>query len=428
MKSIISFFLTLFVSLQMVANTSGQPLKIISLDTPPKVAESEKLLKLPNRFYYVVSTTNDGIDGQRVHCYSSNTKEDVTLDIWIPEFFGQIEALWYSPESNSAYIAINEGGNSIREITIYKISPTHVVSSVLTLNGYLPTSYNDYDTTSMCGVEVKKDYIEIYGYTDSGQISKVLSYDLQPIKVLPPSQMQISPLGLEFVKVNTDGVNIRKYPDTKAPRWGYFYCVECEDTDRENPPCWEDDPEGHKPFTPFHPEAGKIYPFSSLSSAEGWQPVICGYEPEGNGYISSKFVDKVISIPITPDYKFSNNGLPNDISTIDKGKYKGLWTYFESAMEGDYIYIGKIVDGIIVFYGSCPAPYYNSEVKGLVKTEYGLDFGPDLAKVNSWGGMDFKIDACSDAQLDLLFSLATVNTFFTHILVAFPETEYIFTY
>ncbi len=74
-----------------------------------------------------------------------------------------------------------------------------------------------------------------------------------------PSAIKLQPLNIGFVKVNSDGVNVRKTPNPKAPRLGYFYCAECEGSDYINPELWEDDPYGVKPFTPFHPDKGMIY-------------------------------------------------------------------------------------------------------------------------------------------------------------------------
>lgn len=230
---------------------------------------------------------------------------------------------------------------------------------------------------------------------------------------------KLSPLNMGFVRVNADGVNIRKSPNVKAPRLGYFYCSECEDTDYENPQLWEDDPEGQKPFTPFHPEKGTIYPYpKNKTTVDGWQPLVDGQ------YISAKFVDEI------PHEPFSVNSFidESDIRMIKQGKYAGLCIYMtEDGMDEGFLHFGKIDDaGIIQFYGICGVPHHNSNIKGFQWIDDGFYYGSDYEKPYDWGYGPLDLSKLTTKDLDLLMSKVRPIEYFKMILVGFPDGKQFF--
>lgn len=390
---------------------------------PPKIAQSDILLKMPYQFYYFKDVvTSDDMKGRQLHCYFPNTEVDVTLDYILPDFQAYIEAAWYSPESDNAFFAINEGGNEIREITVYRISNKNDITDIMTLDGYLPSQYNNFDSSSNCSVEVLSDKIHIKGFKDNNKIDKIYSLELTNLPVLPPGEIVIEPKPIRFVKINSEGVNIRQRPELNAPRLGYFRCEECEYLDMENYAEWENNQNGVKPFKPMHPQKGEYYSYpADAESPQGWQPVDIGYNI---AYMSSKFVDNAPIRHLSAGYGLKNEELKHYISMVGNGKYKGLWTYMMWEMDGSFLYLGKCIDGIVYFYGSCPLPYFNPGSTGLIKDGDNFTFGPNLSKRDRYNNEIFDVEQLSEGELSLLMQSAEyLERGFMPILVGFPDTE-----
>ncbi len=395
----------------------------------PKVVESDIVLKMPYHFYYFKDTKNaDGIEEKQLHCYYPKTQVDVTLDLSLMGPFNSVDAAWYDDANKNAYIVFKDGGLEFMDLTVYRINSNNTVSPVMTLAGHRPNAYNDYDASGECYAEKGDNSVRLRGYQDGKLIDGFFSFDLKPLSMPVPSAIKLQPLNIGFVKVNSDGVNVRKTPNPKAPRLGYFYCAECEGSDYINPELWEDDPYGVKPFTPFHPDKGMIYFYNKTARIEdGWHPI------ENDKYISEKFVDEIIPEKIT------SLNLRNGEFThfVNQGKYVGLYMYMtEDGMDEEgQIHFGKIDDnGIIQFYAACITPRYNENVKGLQWDDdlNSFWYGPNYENkgFSSWECYPLPLDLkkLTTADIDLLMSKAKPLEGRTMIYVKFPNEESFFYY
>lgn len=377
----------------------------------PVVEESDILLKLPYQFYYLTDKTDsDGIEGRQLHCYYPNTEVDVTLDLFIPSIFGYVEAIWHYPDNDHTFIAVNEGGNEIRELSLYAISHKNEILPIIKLDGYLPTKYNDYDESQMCGIKVFKDKVHIKGCISGTTLDQYLTLGLNLLPLLPPSEISIPPCHIKAIKVNTSGVNIRREAGTNAGIWGYiddpYDWGSCE----ERETIWSDFCDNKTRFKAIHPEKGEIFIGPADNKApNGWQPIyILASDNTKTGYISSRFVDVIETVDITPGMTLFDQWWGPQIKYINSGKYKGLWIYYIIGMEGEETMLfGKTVDGKIVFYGKCDGPYYNRQtpdMKGIQLDSGKLLFGDELGLSNSVDVLD--INKLSEKDLDTIFSVA----------------------
>ena len=413
------FILTVMVAAITVYGQNLRPaLKAIG-SKAPKIEESDIALKMPYQYYYFTNDIVDGDEVRRLHCYYPKTEVDVTLDLPIYDWSFMVEASWYDEANDCAYIAINSGGLEIRELTIYKITKNNSVSEEMQLDGYTPREYNGYDTSMQCSATVIDNFVEIEGFKDGLGIHELYNFDLTPVTLSDVPNVNLSRRNIGFVRINADGVNIRKAPNAKAPRLGYFYCSQCEGTDYENPQLWEDDPEGEKPFTPFHPEKGSVYWYpKSKSIIDGWHPL---YEDQ---YVSAKFVEDVTPEPITMSRDFDRD----DIYIIKQGKHAGLCIYMiEDGMDEGILYFGRIDDaGIIQFYGTCGVPHHHSGIKGLQWIDDGFYYGSDYEKPYEWGYGPLDLKKLTTKDIDLLLSKSKPVLRINMILVGFPGEEEFF--
>ncbi len=412
------------MSINTICGQEVRPaLKAISAKSP-KIEESDIALKMPYQYYYFTKDLVDGDELTRLHCYYPKTEVDVTLDLPIYDWSFMVEASWYDKVNDCAYIAINSGGLEIRELTIYKITKKNSVSEEIQLEGYTPRAYNDYDDSLMCYATVDDQFVRIKGYKDGQEIRGLYNFDLSPVTLSTLSNVNLSPLDLGFVRINADGVNIRKAPNAKAPRLGYFYCAECEETDYENPQLWEDDPDGRKPFTPFHPEKGTIYSYpKNQSIIDGWHPL------HDSQYVSTKFVDEIIPKPIN-----LNSNIEDDhLCLIKQGKYAGLCIYMtEDGMdEVGMLHFGKIDDGgMIQFYGTCLTPRCQDGINGLKWDEeydsfyYGKNY--ENKNITYCFPQPLDLRKLTTADIDLLMSKAKPLEHISMILVDFPDGKQFF--
>lgn len=408
------FILTVIIAALTVSGQNSRPALQAIQSKAPTIEESDIALRMPYQYYYFSDDVVDGDEVRRLHCYYPKTEVDVTLDFTLDDPLAVVEAAWHDKANDHSYIAINQGGLEVRELIIYKITKKNSISEEMHLEGYTPRAYNNYDTSMQCGAAVVDNFVEIEGIKDGLIIHEIYNFDLTPVTLSDVPNINLSPRDIGFVKINADGVNIRKQPNSKAPRLGYFYCSECEDTDYENPELWEDDPEGKKPFTPFHPVKGSIYWYPKLKSIiDGWHPL------NEDQYVSAKFVEEVIPEPITMSTDFDRY----DLYIVKQGKHAGLCIYMiEDGMDEGSLHFGKIDDaGIIQFYGMSGVPHHNSGIKGFQWLDDGFYYGSDYEMPYQWGYGPLNLRKLTTKDIDLLLSKSKPVARINMILVGFPE-------
>ena len=360
-----------------------------------KIEDKEKLLVLPERFYYL-GQEQEGV--RQLHCYIPLSGTDITTDVSVPSFMGTfIEGMWTDPATGKVFIAWEDGGMEIREIHIMEVKKNGEATQIKEITGYLPRAVNGYDTSGQCGIEIKDNYIVI---TEQNQPA-VYTLGMKKGSLPVPSEMTIDNPGLGFVKITADGVNVRQMPDAKSPKLlrekQEFY---------EGIMTWEDEKEKGVTYVPCHPAKGDVLPYYiSGNITADWQPVIIGPDYSNGakrGYVSSRFTTPVEMGKIVPrmtrpaaiprDKMFEHEFTSSEIivrSTryIDNGKYKGLWINIEfpGMEEEGGIFFGKQIGDIVVYYSYSPLPSYNENILGIKKTENGLSFGEDLSAGDSYG-------------------------------------------
>lgn len=417
MKKLLLFIALVFGTIMTYGQQSSPPLKSVR-SAAPKIDKSDIVVETPDRYYYF-SDNGSQYGEEKLHCYYPESGVDVTLDLdRLQGFYSFVEAAWYDAKNDNAYIALMDGGTELCEVTIYKISPKNYVSEAMTVGGMRPCSLNDYRSDDLCGVDVHNQCVKIKGI----DVNSYYSLDLKPIYLPAPEYVKLSLPNIGFVKVNTDGVNIRREPSAKAPRLVRYKYSDWESAiDNDSFLAWEDKSRRQQ-FSPYHPVKDEIlYYNKSAYSSPGWHPVM------NEGYVSAKYVDEVTPEKITVDRRISEE-LKDDIRFIENGKYAGLclYMYHDDFTEmGNTIFFGKIVDGIVVFYGSCFAPSldFNENFKGLKKEDGTLYFGGDYKLPD-----DYSIDLCklTSADIDLLMKEAVPMEYVTDILVGFPGKEMLF--
>ncbi|GEM_PF-3587449 len=379
-----------------------------------KIEDKEKLLVLPERFYYLGQEK----DYQRqLHCYVPLSGTDITTDVSVPSFMGTfIEGMWIDPATGKVYIAWEEGGMEIREIHIMEVKKNGEATQIKEINGFNPRGANGYDASGQCGIEIKDNYIVI---TENSKPA-VYTLGLQKGSLPVPSRMKIDNPDLGFVKITADGVNVRQLPDAKSPK-----LLQEKQEYYEGMLTWEDEKETGFVYIPCHPSKGDILPYhASLTHPEDWQPVIIDNYKQG--YVSSRFTTPVGMGKIVPrmtrpaaipeDELFGHEFTSSEIivrSTryIDNGKYKGLWINIEfPGMEEDGgIFFGKQIGDVVVYYSYSPLPSYDENVFGVKKTEDGLSFGENLLAGDIYGftmGNDIDIYKLDEKGIETIYSTA----------------------
>lgn len=340
-----------------------------------KIEDKEKLLVLPERFYYLGQEK----DYQRqLHCYVPLSGTDITTDVSVPSYIGSfIKGMWSDPATGKVFIAWEEGGMEIREIYIMEVKKNGEATLIKEITGYLPRGVNGYDTSGQCEIEIKDNYIVI---TEQNQPA-VYTLGMKKGSLPVPSKMKIDNPDLGFVKITADGVNVRQMPNAKSPK-----LLREEQEFYVGMLTWEDEKEKGVTYVPCHPAKGDIIPYyTSLTHPVDWQPVIMDNYKQG--YVSSRFtapveVGKIVPRMTRPEvipedelygHQFSASEII-DRSTryIDNGKYKGLWINIEfpGMEEEGGIFFGKQIGDVVVYYSYSPLPSYDENVFGVKKTDY----------------------------------------------------------
>lgn len=379
-----------------------------------KIEDKEKLLVLPERFYYL-GQEQEGV--RQLHCYIPLSGTDITTDVSVPSFMGTfIEGMWTDPATGKVFIAWEEGGMEIREIHIMEVKKNGEATQIKEITGYLPREVNGYDTSGQCDFKIKDNYIVI---TEQNQPA-VYTLGMKKGSLPVPSKMKIDNPDLGFVKITADGVNVRQMPDAKSPKLlrekQEFY---------DGIMTWEDEKEKGVTYVPCHPAKGDILPYyASLTHPEDWQPVIMDNYKQG--YVSSRFTTPVEMGKIVPrmtrpavipedelyGYEFTSSEIiVRSTRYIDNGKYKGLWINIEfpGMEEEGGIFFGKQIGDVVVYYSYSPLPSYDKNVFGVKKTENGLSFGEDLSAGDSYGfamGNDIDIFKLDENGIESIYSTA----------------------
>lgn len=379
-----------------------------------KIEDKEKLLVLPERFYYLGQEK----DYQRqLHCYIPLSGTDITTDVSVPSFMGTfIKGMWTDPTTGKVFIAWEEGGMEIRKIHIMEVKKNGEATQIKEITGYLPRAVNGYDTSGQCGIEIKDNYIVI---TEQNQPA-VYTLGMKKGSLPVPSEMTIDNPGLRFVKITADGVNVRQMPDAKSPK-----LLREKQEYYEGALAWEDEKETGFIYIPCHPSKGDILPYyASLTHPEDWQPVIMDNYKQG--YVSSRFTTPVEMGKIIPsmtrpaaiprekmfEHEFTSSEIiVRSTRYIDNGKYKGLWINIEfpGMEEEGGIFFGKQIGDVVVYYSYSPLPSYDKNVFGVKKTENGLSFGEDLSAGDSYGfamGNDIDIFKLDENGIETIYSTA----------------------
>lgn len=372
-----------------------------------KIEDEEKLLVLPERFYYLGQEQ----DGERkLHCYIPLSGTDITTDVSVPSFMGTfIEGMWTDPATGKVFIAWEEGGMEIREIVIMQIENNGKGTLIKEIEGYLPSRNNGYDDSGHCDIKIKDGYIIITDHSKPSIYTLGMEKGTLPV----PSKINIEAPSLGFVRITGDGVNFRRYPDANSPRLfkevqEYYDGVET----------WEDEKEKGVAYILCHPSKGDVLPYYIPEiNNDKWQPVIMtnGYSIPGiQGYVSSRFATPVgiDGISMGDDSILNKPGaISSTTRYIDKGKYEGLWIniQFQEMYDDGGIYFGKKVGDAVVFYASSPFPIYDEKISGVTKTAYGICYGNDRS-CNAYAdivyGINLDIFKLDEKDIDTVYSAA----------------------
>lgn len=413
-------FIKTFLAFAVILAATSSSFAVKTASKPGlKIEDKEKLLVLPERFYYLGQEK----DYQRqLHCYVPLSGTDITTDVSVPSFTGNfIEGMWTDPATGKVFIAWEEGGMEIREIHIMEVKKNGEATQVKEITGYLPRAVNGYDTSGQCGIEIKDNYIVI---TEQNQPA-VYTLGLKKGSLPVPSKMKINNPGLGFVKITADGVNVRQMPDAKSPK-----LLQEKQEYYEGTLTWEDEKKKGFIYIPCHPSKGEILPYyTSETHPNDWQPVIIVPDYSNGairGYVSSRFTTPVEMGKVVPrmtrpaaipeDELFGHEFTSSEIivpSTryIDNGKYKGLWINIEfpGMDEEGGIFFGKQIGDVVVYYSYSPLPSYDENVFGVKKTENGLSFGKNLLAGDTYGftmGNDIDIYKLDENGIETIYSTA----------------------
>lgn len=354
--------------------TASQSKAITTLKRPGfSLPDEEKALILPDRYFYF-EDTEDGPEGasRRLHCYDNISRTDVATDVYIPSFMSKVEGIWQDPVSENVFVAWEEGGMEIRELYVMGIDNNFKASKYLHLNGFLPTKWNDYDTSAICHIKLKDNYVEAKGSDEKTgeRINAIYTLGMKKGSYPPPSKIKVDSVAYKFVEVLADGVNIRKEPNAKSPKLGItgYYDYEMADDDNAEY-AWENE---EKTIKTYHPRKGSILESGGYVT-EGFVPVrVVGKY----GFISSEFVNDLEPESLQPPFKAPYEY--EKIHCVEEGKYKGLYMY--SLGEWAPIYFGKKADNQIVFFGVLSQGFtYDENETEMVESQYGFTFGKNRA-------------------------------------------------
>lgn len=382
----------------------------------PRVDDEDILIKLHNRFYY--------IDEYNLHCYNTQRGEDTDLEhLGIKD---RIKSIWYDKDSDCLYFLFDEGGMKIASETLFRVSNDNKLTSMVTLTGDL-----DEVTT-----EVTEDYVYLKGFVDeyfavnipgikTGQpFEGFYTTTMKPWTLTKHSLETLKKPEMIFYSITAPGVNVRTYGDSKAPRLGYFkprpgaeeegYWLMSENS--------EIDPQVHtRSFTPWHPEMGDIFAaYKNSYTNEGWTSIIVD-DIMTEASVSSKFVKQIENEPLVSLEQFPDGELKDRVYKMTSAKYPGVWLMIgELPYCGEApLYVGKEIDGLVVFKWIAGWPVYsgNSGERVYIDECKVIFYGKELLK----NDYDLDLSKINDSDLDTLFKVAKPLFSQYPVLVKIPD-------
>ena len=383
----------------------------------PDVAKENMLINIPGRFYY--------FEEDELHCYNSQSREDalITKDFMYETGSSKyrITDVWHDATTNNVYINLDQSGTQIQNKYIYQLAPDYSMEEIIGLTGDISDVLVDVTDDYVC----LNGYIEdskIPGITGDGRIYEFYTKGFKPWKMTKRSLDLLKKPDVSFYTVTTPGVNVRSYGDSKAPRIGYFkarqgweeeeFWLRSEDADIDSRIFT-------RTFRPWHPEAGTVFASQKLTYCpDGWTNLFIG-DINSDAYVSSKFVKKSETAPITGMQDIPAGDLKDRVYRMNSTKYPGVWLMIGELPDcGEApLYIGKEIDGMVVFKWMAGWPICSGESgkgihidqnntvfygKNVIKNEYELD----LSKIN-------------DSDLETLFQIAQPSGGL--IMVKIPE-------
>ena len=178
----------------------------------------------------------------------------------------------------------------------------------------------------------------------------------------PPVFSVTAPSWNKVAVPQTDGINIRKYASSTAPKLMYDEMkIEFFDTPVIYYAKWVSKPSKYMVAIPYDA------PMPIISEKNGWYEVLhCGPSYKENGWISAKYA-KVENIE-----KITASNLPKDrIGWIDRGEDGIYMINLEyNDMDGSAIfYVGRLIDGVVVapYILDCPSVALEPDAKPQIK-------------------------------------------------------------
>lgn len=155
---------------------------------------------------------------------------------------------------------------------------------------------------------------------------------------------------VKFIVVTTDGVNMRKAPNTNSAKLVTEWLTDGEGCDSRSYPVWSDTRK-QKDYSrgPANPYTGQTLPV--IGETSEWYKVIYWDFVEGSFvvYISKRFCHETSLV---------NWFSRNTYTVIHGGPYAG-WTIIDNSdpENGDEYIIGRLVNGMMVYSASCTDKY-----------------------------------------------------------------------
>lgn len=369
----------------------------------PNVTEENMLVKLPNRFYY--------FDGYDLHCYDTKSGLDTHIDDYAAGR-GRTQDVWYDPVSDCVFLVEDGSGMLISNLYLYRLAVNNELKTMIALTG----------GRGEIRIDVTDDYVYLDGWVDeyeplnlSGAIkgtpfSGYYTKDMKPWRMTKHSLDMLKKPDVSFLAVTSPGVNVRSYGYTGAPRLGYFKPRPGyeEESYMTNENAEVDSRVFSRTFIPWHPAVGDIFISNhEFSTNDEWTQITIPEEfSTVHGCVSSKFVKNLDLEPITDMQDIPEGDLKERVYRMNSAKYPGVWLMIGVLpMCGEApLYIGKEIDGVVVFKWRAGWPVCSGEIgKGIhIDQDNNVFYGENATK-NEY---ELDLSKINDVDLEMLFKVA----------------------